>query len=36
MIGGLGLGLCVIKSGDALGEEEAFSYSFFKYDRIWV
>lgn len=34
MIGGLGL--CAIKSGDALGEEEAFSYSFFKYDRIWV
>lgn len=34
MIGGLGL--CAIKSGDALGEEEAFSYSFSKYDRIWV
>lgn len=34
MIGGLGL--CAIKSGDALGEEEPFSYSFFKYDRIWV
>lgn len=34
MIGGLGA--LRDKKRDALGEEEAFSYSFFKYDRIWV